>query len=263
MLREHPDRVVELRLGPLEEAEADDFLSGIAPGELSPEVRREVIALAEGNPLYLEQLLRSLLESGGLEARKTWALTVPVAQLPIGLESLLVARIAALPRDARGVAQAAAVLGRSFVPTMLTQVSGVTDVERNLTRLLRANIIRETRAIPNREYSFTHGLLQEAALSTLTRARRRELYRHVAEAHEQAFADALDEHLEQLAFYYARGGDLQRALEYLERAAQRATSLSAHTRATDLLTRAASVAEKVDDSEARARIEQRLIELRA
>jgi class 3 adenylate cyclase len=263
MLREHPDRVVELRLGPLEDAEADELLSGIAPGELSPEVRREVIALAEGNPLYLEQLLRSLLESGGLEARKTWALTVPVAQLPIGLESLLVARIAALPRDARGVAQAAAVLGRSFVPTMLTQVSGLTNVERNLTRLLRANIIRETRAIPNREYSFTHGLLQEAALSTLTRARRRELYRHVAEAHEQAFADALDEHLEQLAFYYARGGDLQRALEYLERAAQRATSLSAHTRATDLWTRAASVAEKVDDSEARARIEQRLIELSA
>jgi class 3 adenylate cyclase/tetratricopeptide (TPR) repeat protein len=260
--REHPDRVVELRLGPLGESEADELLSRIAPGEVSPEARREVIALAEGNPLYLEQLLRSLLESGGLEARKTWALTIPAAQLPIGLESLLVARIAALPRDARGIAQAAAVLGRSFAPTVLTRVSGVKDVEQNLTRLLRANIIRELRALPKREYTFTHGLLQEAALSTLTRARRRELYRLVAAAHEQAFSDSLDDHLELLAFYYARGGDLEHALEYLEQAARRATSLRAHTHAADLWTRAASVADKVNDPQARERIEQRLVELR-
>ena len=258
---EHPDRIVELTLGPLSEAEADELLSQLAPGELAPEARREVIALAEGNPLYLEQLLRSLLESGGLAARRTWALTVPAAQLPTGLESLLVARIAALPRDARRVAQVAAVLGRTFAPTVLALVSGVEDVERNLTRLLRANIIREVRSIPNREYAFTHGLLQEAALLTLTRARRRELYRLVAGAHEQAFKDSIDDQLEQLAFYCARGGDLQHALEYLERAANRAMSLRAHTQAAHLWTRAASVADKVNDPEARDRIERRLAEL--
>jgi predicted ATPase len=258
---EHADRLIELRLGPLTEAEADQLLSQVAPGELAPEARREVIALAEGNPLYLEQLLRSLLESGGLAARRTWALTVPAAQLPTGLESLLVARVAALPRDPRRVAQVAAVLGRTFAPTVLALVSGVEDLERNLTRLLRANIIHEVRAIPNREYAFTHGLLQEAALSTLTRARQRELYRLVAAAHERAFADSLDDQLERLAFYFARGGDLQRALEYLERAANRATALRAHTQAADLWTRAASVAEKISDPQARDRIERRLAEL--
>ena len=181
---EHGERVVELRLGALGDSEAGELLSQLAPGELAPEASSELIAVAEGNPLYLEQLLRSLLESGGLEARRTWALTsAPTAQLPIGLESLLVARIAALPRDARAVAQAAAVLGRTFAPTVLGFVSGVDDAEQNLTRLLRANIIQERRAIPNREYAFTHGLLQKAALSTLTRARRRELYRLVAAAH--------------------------------------------------------------------------------
>ena len=262
-LREHRDRVVELRLAPLTEAESNEVLSELAPGELSGEARREVIAVAEGNPFYLEQLLRSLLESGGLEARRTWALTVPAAQLPIGLESLLVARIAALPRDARGVAQAAAVLGRTFVPTVLSLVSGVQDVERNLTRLLRANIIRETRPFPNREYAFTHGLLQDAALSTLARTRRRELYKLVAEAYEQAFPESLDDYLELLAFYYARGGELQRALECLERAAHRATSLGAHTQAADLWTRAAGVADKIDDPQARDRVERRLIELGA
>jgi class 3 adenylate cyclase len=259
----HPDRLVELSLGPLSDAEAEELLAQLAPGELDPEARGEVIALAEGNPLYLEHLLRSLLESGGLRARRTWALTVPAAQLPTGLESLLVARIAALPRDARRVAQVSAVLGRTFSPAVLALVSGVEELERNLMRLLRANIIRETRALPDREYAFTHGLLQEAALSTLTRARRRELYRLVAAAYEQAFSDSLDDKLELLAFYSARGGDLEQALEYLERAANRATSLRAHTQAARFWSRAAAVAEKVNDPDARDRIERRLVELGA
>jgi class 3 adenylate cyclase len=258
-----PERILELTLGPLTDDEAQAFLSRLAPGELAPETLREVITVAEGNPLYLEQLLRSLLETGGLAARRTWALTVPAAQLPTALESLLVARIAALPRDSRRVAQVGAVLGRTFAPALLAAVSGVEDVELNVARLLRANIIREARAIPNREYAFTHGLLQEAALSTLTRARRRELYRRVAAAHEEAFADALDEHFERLAFYYARGGDLERSLDYVERAANRATSLSAHTQAASLWSRAERIAERINDPEARNRIAQRLVELSA
>jgi class 3 adenylate cyclase len=256
-----PERIVELALGRLSDSESEELLSQLAPGKLEPDARREVVARAEGNPLYLEQLLRSLLESGGLAARQTWALTVPAAQLPTGLESLLVARIAALPRDARRVAQVAAVLGRTFPPTLLARVSGVQDVELNLARLLRADIIREIRPVPSREYAFTHGLLQEAALSTLPRARRRELYRLVARAHEQVFSDSLDDQLERLAFYCARGGDLERALDYLERAANHATSLSAHTQAADLRSRAASVAERIKDPEARDRIERRLVKL--
>jgi predicted ATPase len=128
---------------------------------------------------------------------------------------------------------------------------------------LRANIIHERHAIPNREYAFSHGLLQEAALSTLTRSRRRELYRRIAAAHEREFSDSLDDHLELLAFYHARGGELQRALGYLEQAAHRATSLGARTHAADLWTRAAGLAEKVEDPAARARIERRLVELSA
>jgi class 3 adenylate cyclase len=258
---DHPDRVVELKLGPLTDAEAEELLSELAPGELAAEARREVIARAEGNALYLEQVLRSLLETGGLRPHRTWALTVPAAQLPTGLESLLMARIATLPRDARRLAQVAAVFGRTFSPAVLAPVSALEDVERDLARLLRADIIRETRPIPDREYAFTHGLLQEAALSTLTRARRRELYRTVAAATEQAFTDSLDDHLEQLAFYHARGGDLPLALEYLERAANRATSLRAHTQSVDLWRRAAAVAEKLDDAGAQQRIERRLSEL--
>ena len=259
---ERPGAAVDVTLGPLSDDDCVELLSQFTPGELSSEAEREVISLAEGNPLYLEHLLRSLLESGGLTPRRTWALTVSVAQLPTALESLLIARIAALPRDARRVAQVGAILGRTFATTALAQVSGVADIERNLVQLVRANIIGESRSVPSREYSFTHGLLQEAALSTLTRARRRELYRRVAVAYEEAFRDSLDDHLEQLAFYRARGGDLERALEYLERAANQAASLQAHTQAARLWSQAASLAKRMDDPEARDRVERRLLELR-
>lgn len=260
--RKRPDRAFELTLGPLSNAESGELLTQLTPGELSPDAEREVIALAEGNPLYLEHLLRSLLDSGGLAPRRTWALTVSAAQLPTGLESLLMARIAALPRDARRVAQIGAILGRTFATTALGQVSGVADVERSLVQLVRANIISESPHAPQREYSFTHGLLQEAALSTLTRARRRELYRRVAAAYEEAFSDSIDEHLEQLAFYRARGGDLERALEYLERAANQAASVHARTQAARLWSQAATLVQRMDDPGARDRIERGLLELR-
>ena len=80
---------------------------------------------------------------------------------------------------------------------------------------------------------------------------------------QQAFGDSLDDKLELLAFYFARGGDLERALEYLEQAANRATSLRAHTQAAQFWSRAAAVAEKVNDPDARDRIERRLVELGA
>jgi class 3 adenylate cyclase len=261
MQREHPGRAVEITLRPLNDIESGRMLAQLTPGELSPEAEREVIALAEGNPLYLEHLLRSLLESGGLVPRRTWALTISAAQLPTALESLLIARIAALPRDARRVAQVGAILGRTFAPTAIGKIAGVADLERNLVQLLRANIISESGNSPTREYSFTHGLLQEAALSTLTRARRRELYRRVAVAYEEAFSDSLDDHLEQVAFYRARGGDLERALEYLERAAGQAASLHARTQAARLWSQAASLAQRMDDPEARERIERRVADL--
>jgi hypothetical protein len=77
------------------------------------------------------------------------------------------------------------------------------------------------------------------------------------------FGDSLDDHLEQLAFYRARAGDLERALEYLERAASSAASLDARTQAASLWSRAASLAQRMDDPGARDRIEQRLLQLSA
>jgi class 3 adenylate cyclase len=260
-LADHGEHTTELRLGPLSEEESAQLLTDLAPDDLADEDRRKLLAAAEGNPLYLEQLLRFLRESGQVELRRTLAMTVVRHELPSALESILVARIDALPNEARRVLQTAAVTGRSFSLQLLVALIDAERLETTIQLLLRTDIIREVRSLPDREYEFTHGLLREAALSTLTRSRRRDIYRMVATAVERVHAASLDEHFEQLAFYNARAGDLPRSLWYLERAASRAGAIHAYTHAAELWRRASTLAEELGDVDAQRRISRALWQL--
>jgi hypothetical protein len=113
------------------------------------------------------------------------------------------------------------VIGRTFPVRILEALAGA-EVGEQLAVLFRAGVVRELRRYPDFECTFAHGLLHEAALSTLTAARRREQSARVAAAFERVYAGSLEDHLERLAHYHAQSGNLPRALEYAERA--RATS---------------------------------------
>ena len=108
-------------------------------------------------------------------------------------------------------------MGRTFRVAALEQIVGA-NVTDDLSALFRTRIVRELRRYPDFECEFTHGLLQEAALSTLTATGRRDLYARVAKAFEDVYADSLDDHAEQLAHYHAQAGNLPQALEYAGRA---------------------------------------------
>jgi class 3 adenylate cyclase len=241
-LDHYAHRATELRLKPLCDDAAAELLRALMPVELDARTRSRLLAEAEGNPLYLEELLRGLLESGGLERRpRTWTITIRAAELlPPALESLLVSRIDRLAEGPRRLAQAAAAIGREFPLRLLERVLGG-DVSRELTALLRAEIVREARRYPEFVCTFKHRLTQEAALSTLTAARRRELYARIAYAFEELYADALDDHLERLAHYHAQAENSGAARDYLERAAERASEAGAVERADDLRRRAVAV----------------------
>ena len=256
-------RVVELSLGPLPDATAQELLGMLTADGLDDEASARLISRAEGNPLYLEELLRTLIEAGGLERRRrTWALTrTPAADLPPALEGLLIARFDRLPERARWLAQVAAVVGRSFPHRVLERVAGSTSFDGDLSTLLRAQFIRELRRYPELVYIFKHGLLQEAALSTLTPVRREDLYGQVAAVFEELYAGSREEYLDVLASYYSRSGNRPKALEYLELAGARAASLNANTQAVRVWTRARKVAEELQDRESERRIAERIDEL--
>ncbi|MEZ5100592.1 MAG: adenylate/guanylate cyclase domain-containing protein [Thermoleophilia bacterium] len=259
VLSDFAHRAVELPLGPLDDDAAEELVRRLLPGALDDAMRREVVSRAEGNPLFLEELLRALVEGYGAPRDRSWTMTISAASLlPPALEGLLVARIDRLPEGARRVVQAAAVVGRSFPVRVVERVVETSDLQADLAQLLRAEVVREVRRFPELECAFGHGLLQQAALSTLTPERRRELHGRIAAAYEELHGGAPDDLLEVLAYHWGRSQDLAKALEYLERAGERAAALDAGERAEELFRRALRVAERLDDRVAAARLGARL-----
>jgi len=259
-LSEFSHRLTSVDLGPLSIAAAEDLATQLVPGDgLDPATRRTLAEVSEGNPLFLEELLARLEETGALAHHEAWTLTVPRNVLPPAIEGLLVARIDHLPGDVKAVGEAAAVIGRQFSRTIL---DGVVDgeVEAALEALIRAGIIVERGRYPEAAYEFRHGLLHEAVLGTLTDARRAELHLAIARAYETRYAAAIDGHLEELAHHYARAHDLPKALAYLERGAARAAGLGADDEAGRLWLRALRAANRLKDEAAAERIRERMTE---
>jgi class 3 adenylate cyclase len=255
-------RAVELLLTPLPPEAAGELVETRVPsGLFGPAIRDEIVAKAEGNPLFLEELIRALLGAGG-DRRQTWTLSPgAAADLPPALEALLVARIDRLETSARRLAQVAAVVGREFPVSIATAVAGSERPDDDVSELLRADVVREARRFPELVLTFRHGLLQEAARSTLTSSALRELYGRVGHAMQERFADAIDDHLEQLAFYFYRSEEPALALPYLERAAERASTLETPDRSRGLWSRARRLADRLGDAAAVSRIDERLARL--
>jgi class 3 adenylate cyclase len=254
-------RFEELALDPISDEAAGQLLDITASDVLDPATREELVSRAEGNPLYLEEMAHAL----GAEAirPRAWTVTVGAAPgMPASLDALLIARMDRLDADARALGQTAAVIGREFPARVLEQVAGAGPYEAGMPGLLRSGIVRELRRYPELEYSFRHGLLQEAARSTLTPARRAALCARVAEVFEDLFADSLDERMEMLAHYHAQSGNLSKALEYLDRSAERAESWGQRDEAVRLWQRALRVAERMEDPSAAARLRDRIGERR-
>jgi class 3 adenylate cyclase len=256
VLTDYSHRADELALGPLHDAASRALLTALPASRALGEAEFEmVVAGAEGNPLYLEELLTAFAQGSRVpRGQTTFGLTVTGRALTPTLESLLLARVDRLSTSARRLAQIAAIIGRSFPLRALEQIAEIEDVGRDLAVLIRADIVRELRRYPEPEYTFRHGLLREVCLSTLPPERRRELYGVVGAAFERLFADALDDHLEVIAHYYARSHERRKALDYLERAGERAAALDAVSRAGELWGRAAKVAERLEDADAERRL---------
>jgi predicted ATPase len=257
-----PHRATELTLGPLDDEAAEQLLASRPQSRaLDASELAQIVMGAEGNPLYLEELLNAFVEGKGERQSRTITPAYTSARLTPTLESLLLARIDRLPTEPRRLVQIAAVIGRSFPRRVLEHVAHTEDLESHLAVLLRSDIIRELRRYPEPEYVFRHGLLRQSCLAALPAARRRELYGLVAAAFETLFAGSLEDYLSVLANYYSRSADLDKALDYLDRAAERAAALDAPQQAAGLWERALKVAAEREDRPAAERIQGRLAQL--
>ncbi|HZT97512.1 MAG TPA: adenylate/guanylate cyclase domain-containing protein, partial [Chloroflexota bacterium] len=211
-----PERIT---LRPLSDEESTLLAAAVLGGKrLSGGLHRYIAERAGGNPFFLEEMLRALLESGAIEARDGEMALLPgmAERLPDTLTGILLARLDRLDPQARGVAQVASVIGRSFPLELLKQVLGEDSgiLDESLRTLQRAEVAFPRRG-PVLEYVFKHASMRDAAYNTLMHRRRQLLHLQTAEALVSLYPT--EEYAEMIAYHYSRAGAPE-AVEWLERA---------------------------------------------
>ena len=226
---------------------------------LPQKLKWRILSRAEGNPFYVEEIIRSLMDSGAIvrdEATGRWRATRDVADIaiPDTLHGVLMARIDRLQEETKRVLQLASVIGRIFLYRVLAAIAWEErELDDHLLTLQREEMIRERARVPELEYIFKHHLTQEAAYNGLLKKERRIFHRQVAEALERLFPDRIEEQVGLLAHHWERAEEPEKATEYLLRAGDQARVAYAHQEAIDYYQRALAFLKEQEDHERVAR----------
>jgi DNA-binding CsgD family transcriptional regulator/tetratricopeptide (TPR) repeat protein len=217
-------------------------------GPPAPEFCRALDEVCEGNPFFLEEVLKSLSQSGGLVYRAgSWERDKEVRDLaiPESLRSAVDQRVNALPTDALRMLQVAAVIGRRYEFGLLQEVCGLPEavILDALARSIDAQlIVEEVTATGDEHFAFRHALTREAVLAGLLQRQRREMHRSVATALERRAGDRTALAADALAYHFDEAGERDQAFRYHEIAADEAMRLFADTTAARHLERACALA---------------------
>lgn len=238
-----------LRLEPLAAASVDDLLASLLGRDhsLAPLVA-DLKARAQGNPFFLEEMVRSLVEAGSLSGDTgAYRLVEPIDRfrLPVSVHAVLAARMDRLSSSARELLQIASVVGQDVPLPLLRSVASMPEEQLRLAlaQLTAAEFLFETQVFPDTTLAFKHALTHDVAYGSLLRETRRRLHRELVETIERLSAGRLEEHAERLAHHALAAADVGKAITYLamsaENAARRAAlgkAIAHYRRALDLLT---------------------------
>ncbi len=218
----------QLRLDPLQPASAEEFLHALLGDDpsLAP-LKQLLIARTEGNPFFLEESVRTLIEIGILGGTPgAHRLLQPLQGMPVPatVQAVLAARIDRLPPEDKRLLQTAAVIGADVPFALLRAIAEVPEaaLHRGLAHLQAAEFLYETRLFPEQEYTFTHALTHEVTYGSLLLERRRALHARIVEALEALAPERAAEQVERLAQHALRGEVWGKAVPYCQQAGARA-----------------------------------------
>lgn len=227
----------QLRIDPLPPESAEDLLAALLGNraEFVP-VKRLLIDQTEGNPLFLEESVRTLVETEVLVGERgayRLAKVLSAIQVPATVQALLAARIDRLATDDKHLLQCASVIGKDVPFSLLQAIAELPEEQLHLglSRLQGAELLYETRLFPQLEYTFKHALTHEVAYEGLLHERQRQLHARIVNAIEALAGDRRAEQVEQLAHHALRGEVWEKAVDYLRQAGAKAVSRSANREA--------------------------------
>jgi predicted ATPase/DNA-binding SARP family transcriptional activator len=237
--------VRQIDIGGLAEPETAELVRLRAGGTPSRALCRAVHEETEGNPFFIEEVVRHLAEAG-VDADHAGAAALARVGVPEGVKDVISRRLGRLDAQAIEWLRVAAVIGRDFDLALLERVVAL-DEEESLAALeeaLAAGLVVESHAQRDGHYSFSHGLIRETLYEAMSAPRRARLHRRVGEALEQA---GPDRNLAALALHFERAGgsqDAEKAIRYAVRAGEQATAMLAHEEAGGHYARALEVLER-------------------
>jgi ABC-type transport system substrate-binding protein/class 3 adenylate cyclase len=232
----YPHRYREIELRPLPTDASRTLVGEAADGEVPEDVAELLAERAGGNPFFLEEAFRDLVERGALkQANGGWQLGVELDELaiPALVQGALQARLDRLDPGTREVLLLSAVIGRTFGTELLQELVPHDELLPALSELQRLDLIVEKRRRPIREYRFRHGLLQEVAYANLVESKRRRLHKQVGEALEGLRRDSPEEVYALLARHFSEADEAEKAVEYLLKAGDAARALYADQEALE------------------------------
>ncbi len=216
-------------------------------------LKKIIVERSQGNPFYVEELIKSLIEQGYVvESKDTWKFEGDLRklQLPDTLEAVILSRIDRLELQDRDVLQVASVLGREFDEFLLKGIYPENRVlKQSLNNLERLDLLKQQKGEGQVRYFFKHVLTQEVAYGTLSFARKQDLHRQTGTFIEEKFNDRKEEFLGLLSYHFFAGADYDRSLLYSVEAGEKAKKVYANEEAIEYFTRAIESYEKLENKQ--------------
>jgi predicted ATPase/class 3 adenylate cyclase len=244
------DRFTEIKLRPLDNYSSLELTYNLLeiPG-FTDDFKKKLLAKAEGNPFFLEEIISSFIESGVLYFEQgMWKLGKKVEniEIPDTIQLVIAARLDRLQENLKSVLQMASVIGRTFYKSILVQIH---EDKKRLMEYLASlekyefilQLISAGQSAEDIEYMFKHPLMQQVTYTSLLKTRRKKLHRRVAESMELLYKDRTDNFVGLIAQQYAASDDYAKAVEWLQKAGKKAKASFANQDALDYYEKTISI----------------------
>ena len=229
---------VEIHLERLNERKSNTLIKNmLSHSVLDHNVMQQIITSAGGNPYFIEEIVRSLIDKGALVPKDgKFQVTAKIATttIPSTIYDVLMSRIDQIDETTRDLVRVAAIVGRTFPYRIIKEVAvGINDIDTRLSYLKDLQLIIVHQRSGELEYCFKHGLAQEAVYLSMLPQKRKHLHLKVAYAIEKIFVDKLHEFYGVLSYHFNQGANLDKAEEYMLKAGDEAMKISASNEALD------------------------------